>query len=142
MRSKRLSEYRIMWVFVFFDLPTYTALERKAASGFRQGLLKDGFTMFQYSIYIRHCASMEQAQTHTRHVKQMLPEEGEVVIMTITDKQFGMMEHFSSHLHTSPPPCRHHPHQWRCCNHSIQKSYLPKHKPVVTHGLFSFYFSR
>ena len=55
--------------------------------------------MFQYSIYIRHCASMEQAQTHIRHVKQMLPEEGEVVIVTITDKQFGMMEHFSS-----PPP--------------------------------------
>ena len=104
MRSKRLSEYRIMWVFVFFDLPTYTALERKAAAGFRQGLLKDGFTMFQYSIYIRHCASMEQAQTHTRHVKQMLPEEGEVVIMTITDKQFGMMEHFSSHLPATLPP--------------------------------------
>ena len=104
MRCKRLSEYRIMWIFVFFDLPTYTAPERKVAAGFRQGLLKDGFTMFQYSIYIRHCASMEQAQTHTRHVKQMLPEEGEVVIMTITDKQFGMMEHFSSHLPATLPP--------------------------------------
>ena len=46
---------------------------------------------------------MEQAQTHTRHVKQMLPEEGEVVIMTITDKQFGMMEHFSSHLPATLP---------------------------------------
>ena len=26
----------------------------------------------------------------------MLPDEGEVVIMTLTDKQFGMMEYFSS----------------------------------------------
>jgi len=52
--------------------------------------------MFQYSIYMRHCASMEQAQTHVRRVKVMLPNEGEVVIMTLTDKQFGMMEHFSS----------------------------------------------
>ena len=85
-----------MWVFVFFDLPTSTPKERKAASSFRQELLKDGFTMFQYSIYMRHCASMEQAQIHVRRVKAMLPDEGEVVIMTLTDKQFGMMEYFSS----------------------------------------------
>ena len=53
--------------------------------------------MFQDSIYMRHCASMEQAQTHVRRVKAMLPDEGEVVIMTLADKQFGiMMEHFSS----------------------------------------------
>ena len=92
-----------MWVFVFFDLPTYTSLERKAASGFQQSLLKDGFSMFQYSIYTRHCASAENAAVHVRRVKNMLPEEGEVVIMTITDKQFVMMEHFSSHIPTKPP---------------------------------------
>jgi len=103
MKASRLSEYRVMWVFVFFDLPTYTSLERKAASGFRQSLLKDGFSMFQYSIYPRHCASAENAAVHVRRVKSMLPDEGEVVIMTITDKQFGMMEHFSSHCTTKPP---------------------------------------
>jgi len=43
---------------------------------------------------------MEQVQTHVRRVKAMLPDEGEVVIMTLTDKQFGMMEHFSSHKPT------------------------------------------
>ena len=47
----RLSEYRIMWVLVFFDLPTGTKKERKAYSDFRDALVKDGFTMFQYSIY-------------------------------------------------------------------------------------------
>ena len=59
--------------------------------------------MFQYSIYTRHCASAENAAVHVRRVKSMLPDEGEVVIMTITDKQFGMMEHFSSHCTTKPP---------------------------------------
>lgn len=103
MKASRLSEYRVMWVFVFFDLPTYTSLERKVASGFRQSLLKDGFSMFQYSIYTRHCASAENAAVHVRRVKSMLPDEGEVVIMTITDKQFGMMEHFSSHCTVKPP---------------------------------------
>lgn len=103
MLAHRLSEYRVMWVLVFFDLPTYTSQERKAASGFRQGLIQDGFTMLQYSIYIRHCPSMEHAETHVRRVKEILPDEGEVIIMTITDKQFGMMEHFSSHIPTKPP---------------------------------------
>ena len=46
-----LNAYRIMWVLVFFDLPTETKKQRKAAAGFRKDLLKDGFTMFQYSIY-------------------------------------------------------------------------------------------
>ena len=38
-----LNGYRIMWLFVFFDLPTDTKKDRKNASGFRNKLLKDGF---------------------------------------------------------------------------------------------------
>ena len=34
----RFSEYRIMWLLVFFDLPTDTKKERKAASDFRKRL--------------------------------------------------------------------------------------------------------
>ena len=58
----RLSEYRIMWVLVFFDLPTETKKDRKAYTDFRKKLQNDGFTMFQFSIYIRHCASRENAE--------------------------------------------------------------------------------
>jgi CRISPR-associated protein Cas2 len=36
-----LNGYRIMWLFVFFDLPTDTAKDRKNAAGFRKNLLKD-----------------------------------------------------------------------------------------------------
>lgn len=90
----RFSEYRIMWVLVFFDLPTDTKKERKAAAEFRKKLLNDGFTMFQFSIYLRHCASMENADVHIKRVKMSLPEHGEVGIMCVTDKQFGSMEIF------------------------------------------------
>lgn len=48
-----------MWVIVMFDLPTDTPKARKAYARFRTDLLKDGFTMMQYSVYIRHCASIE-----------------------------------------------------------------------------------
>lgn len=83
-----------MWVLVFFDLPTETAAQRKIYSKFRKDILKDGFTMFQFSIYLRHCASRENADVHIKRVKKILPEKGHVGIMTITDKQFGMMEIF------------------------------------------------
>jgi CRISPR-associated protein Cas2 len=85
-----------MWVLVFFDLPTETKRERKQASVFRKKLLKDGFSMFQFSIYVRHCASRENANVHTKRVKSMLPEHGHVAILNITDKQFGMIELFYS----------------------------------------------
>ena len=90
----RLNQYRIMWVLVFFDLPTETKKEKKIYSDFRKKLVKDGFTMFQFSIYLRHCPSVENANVHIKRVKNFLPEKGHVGILCITDKQFGMMELF------------------------------------------------
>ena len=94
MNYNRLNAYRIMWVLVFFDLPTETKIERKVAGKFRKSIMQDGFAMFQFSIYLRHCASMENAEVHKKRVKKILPEKGHIGIMTITDKQFGMMEIF------------------------------------------------
>lgn len=90
--NQRISEYRVMWVLVFFDLPTETKRQRKIAAKFRQNLIKDGFTMFQFSIYLRHCPSKENANVHIRRVKISIPDEGSVGILCITDKQFGSME--------------------------------------------------
>ena len=94
LSQKRLNQYRIMWLYVFFDLPTETKAERKAAGKFRKYLLTDGFTMFQFSIYLRHCSSRENAKVHENRVKTHLPRKGKVGILSITDKQFGMMEIF------------------------------------------------
>ncbi len=93
-KLSRLNQYRVMWVMVFFDLPTETKRERKAASQFRKNLIKDGFSMFQFSIYMRHCSSRENAQVHIKRVKSFLPPHGHVGILNITDKQFGMIELF------------------------------------------------
>lgn len=102
MTGKRFSEYRIMWILVFFDLPTQTKRERKAASDFRKCLMGDGFTMFQFSIYIRHCASFENAEVHHKRIKTFLPEKGQVAIITITDKQFGEIEIYSNQKAKEP----------------------------------------
>ena len=100
---ERLNEYRIMWVLVFFDLPTETKKQRKAAAKFRKELLSDGFIMFQYSIYMRHCPSWENATVHIKRVKSFLPAAGQVCILSITDKQFGAIEIFSGEKKEDPP---------------------------------------
>ena len=83
-----------MWVLVMFDLPTETKLQRKIYAKFRKMMLADGFQMFQFSMYIRHCPSRENAEVHAGRVRRILPPKGHVGIMTITDKQFGNMELF------------------------------------------------
>ena len=107
MKADRFSEYRIMWVLVLFDLPTETKKERKAYADFRKKILKDGFTMFQFSIYMRHCASRENAEVHIKRVKSFLPETGDIGILCITDKQFGEIEVFHSRKQTKvAQPCQ------------------------------------
>jgi CRISPR-associated protein Cas2 len=100
----RINAYRIMWVLVMFDLPTETKAQRKAYTRFRKDMLADGFQMFQFSMYIRHCPSRENSDVHTKRVKKMLPTKGHVGIMTITDKQFGMMEVFHGKEPKQLPP--------------------------------------
>lgn len=89
MNFERLNAYRIMWLFVFFDLPVETKKERKAATRFRKDLMADGFTMMQFSVYIRHCPSSENADVHLKRVNNAIPEKGQVSILRITDKQYG-----------------------------------------------------
>lgn len=85
----RLNAYRIMWLFVFFDLPTDTKKDRKNYASFRKELKKDGFTMMQYSVYSRHCASSESADVHIKRVENIIPKKGHITIVRITDKQYG-----------------------------------------------------
>lgn len=92
--NSRFNQYRIMWVLVFFDLPTETKKDRKAYTRFRKEMMKDGFSMFQFSIYVRHCASKENKTVHVNRIKKILPEKGHIGILSITDKQFGMMDIF------------------------------------------------
>ena len=107
MSETRLNAYHIMWLFTFFDLPTNTKRERHAASSFRKHLLKDGFTMMQYSVYTRHCGSSESADVHTKRVEGLVPSKGQVSILRITDKQYGNMINFWGKQTTPSPPTPH-----------------------------------
>ena len=99
----RLSAYRIMWVFVFFDLPVDTKALRKEYTRFHKGLQKQGFEMLQYSVYIRHAPSLEAAQAHVKRIENILPKAGKVSIMLVTDKQFERIKHYWGVEKIDPP---------------------------------------
>jgi CRISPR-associated protein Cas2 len=103
MSEVRLNAYHIMWLFVFFDLPTNTKAERKAAAGFRKSLEKDGFTMMQYSVYNRYCASRESMNVHIKRVRALIPASGQVSILSITDKQYGDIINFWGKIERAKP---------------------------------------
>ena len=94
MSEVRLNAYKIMWLFVFFDLPTNTKKERHDAAAFRKQLLGDGFTMMQFSVYTRHCGSTESADVHTKRINKLVPSKGQISILRITDKQYGNIINF------------------------------------------------
>jgi len=86
--------WRSMWIIAMFDLPTDTPKARKAYAQFRKTLIEDGFTMMQYSVYSRHCASIENAEVHVKRMGDQVPSQGEVRFLVITDRQFGRIRVF------------------------------------------------
>ena len=106
-RQFTLSGYRGMWLFAMFDLPVDTRQARKRYAFFRKVLLQEGFSMLQYSVYARYCASEEAADRQRTQVRTALPPEGYVRLLMVTDRQFGKMDSFigkSREPIEKPPP--------------------------------------
>ena len=103
-----LSGYRLLWMFVFFDLPVGTKDERAKATGFRNHLLDLGFEMSQFSVYLKMVPSKERAQVIARAVEVGVPSHGKVDILTVTDKQFENIISFTGRARS---PSRKNPDQ-------------------------------
>ena len=95
-----------MWLFAMFDLPVTTAKARKRYAQFRKLLIEQGFSMLQYSVYARYCASEESSTAYRARIRSELPPEGYVRLLAITDRQFGKMESYigENWLDTEKPP--------------------------------------
>ena len=89
-----LSEYKGVWLFAMFDLPVDTPGARRRYTQFRNALLKLGFSMLQYSVYVRYFPSEEACAPYRKRIRQGLPSEGQVRLLAVTDKQFGKMQVF------------------------------------------------
>lgn len=103
MKQQPLNAYRLMWILCCFDLPVATKKEQKAAHQFRKYLKECGFMMLQYSIYARHCPGSDNAEVHINRIKRGLPSYGSIMILKITDKQFGDAYFYINTKPTEPP---------------------------------------
>lgn len=98
--DQRVSGYRAMWLLVMFDLPVTTQAERRRARRFHAYLLDEGFTMKQFSVYLRYFDSRAKAEAAAIRVGREVPQDGMVSILYITDKQFGQMRNFMGRVPT------------------------------------------
>ncbi|MCK4983611.1 MAG: CRISPR-associated endonuclease Cas2 [Victivallaceae bacterium] len=103
MSQEVFNAYRIMWLFVFFDLPVGSKEERRRATDFRKALLFDGFDMMQFSVYTRACPTKENAEVHVKRIKYAIPPDGKVSILAVTDKQFSMLINYWGAKPEKPP---------------------------------------
>lgn len=78
-----------------FDLPTITEKDRRIYNQFRRFLLNDGYFMLQYSIYVRVCKNADDISKHEIKLNCNLPKEGNVRLLSVTEKQFQSMKTLS-----------------------------------------------
>ena len=85
-------KYKIMRTICMFDLPVETDEERRAYRIFRKNLIKEGFTMIQYSVYVRVCPSRDYAKRLEMRIQKFIPLEGNVRLLCVTEKQYADMK--------------------------------------------------
>ena len=90
------SFFKMGWLLVMFDLPVLTKKQRKAASGFRNKLIDDGYFMVQFSVYARACTDMDRMEKHRDRLRTLVPEAGNVRILFLTDLQWSRGERIDS----------------------------------------------
>lgn len=86
------SGFQAMWLFAMFDLPVDTKKARRQYAQFRKLLLKEGFSMLQFSVYARYFPSEEAAATQKQKIRAAMPGDGQVRLLAVTEKQFGKQE--------------------------------------------------
>ena len=82
---------RFMRIMVFFDLPVSTKKKRKEYALFRKALIDNGYTMLQFSVYSRTARNHDDAMKHVNRLKSIIPPEGSVRAMVVTEKQYAGM---------------------------------------------------
>lgn len=87
-----MEKYKIMRMLCMFDLPVETEEQRRAYRIFRKNLIQEGFMMIQYSIYVRICPSREYANRLENRIRKGIPQEGNVRLLCVTEKQYADMK--------------------------------------------------
>lgn len=87
------SVFRFMRSLLMFDLPVETAKDRREYAKFVKFLKKQGFVLFQKSIYCKLSVNEAAAKATEKTVKGNLPKNGVVSLLTLTENQFNSISY-------------------------------------------------
>lgn len=90
-----------MRMMIMFDLPTFSLQDLREYRKFRKFLIENGFIMMQESIYTKLLLNAASANLMSKQVKKVVPKDGLVQMLIVTEKQFAGMELLSGELNST-----------------------------------------
>jgi CRISPR-associated protein Cas2 len=89
-----------MRIILFFDLPAVTRTDHREYSKFVKFIKTIGFIMYQESVYTKLALNETIVASTMKEVKQKLPKDGAISVLTITEKQFSSIENILGEIAT------------------------------------------
>lgn len=83
---------KYMKLLCMFDLPMDTSEQQRIYRKFRKDIISEGFSMIQYSVYVRTCPNRQYAMQLEKRLQKIMPKEGNVRLLTVTEKQYEEMK--------------------------------------------------
>lgn len=86
-----MSDYRNMRILLLFDLPSVESYEKREYLQFRKHLLKNGYSMIQFSVYVKCINTQLKVDNELKKLYQFIPTNGNIRMLTVTEKQYQNM---------------------------------------------------
>lgn len=72
-----------------FDLPTKTSKDRRNYRRFRSFLIKNGYSMMQYSVYSKIILNRSILNFQLKKLEENAPVNGYIEALVVTEKQYA-----------------------------------------------------
>ncbi len=85
---------------LFFDLPAVTKTDHRQYAKFIKYIKSKGFVMPQESVYTKLSLNETVVDLTMKDLKNHLPKDGVISVLTVTEKQFASIEHILGEIDT------------------------------------------
>lgn len=75
-----------------FDLPSKEDFEKKEYTIFRKNLIKNGYIMMQFSVYIKCVTMQNKTEQEVNKIKKFIPKNGNIRVIEISENQYKNMK--------------------------------------------------
>lgn len=83
-----MSKYNYMRIIIMYDLPNNNSDENKDYTKFRKNLIKNGYIMMQFSVYIKCLNVKTKFKNEVKKISKFIPPQGNIRVLSITEKQY------------------------------------------------------